>query len=244
MMFRAKVRDGTHFYDPLGLASEGVRVDFQVMANAYLYGGRFMSYIAYTYSPELLVEWIKRTEESKRSYAAEFERVLGLPLDDAWQDWIEFEREHQNQNLEAIRQFPTTDYEDLSDEAYGSMSRAYFDADRNSLIAGVRYPGVVAHIGEYSLDTRELNHLEDVKGPSLYRVSSVAYDQASGTVFYTSDNKALSGPDGHRSRDRESPDAAPRCPYRRTRVQQSGSVNLGCSPSQWIREPRSNSLSL
>lgn len=190
MMFRAKVRDGTHFYDPLGLASEGVRVDFQVMANAYLYGGRFMSYIAYTYSPDMLVEWIKRTAESKRSYRAEFERVLGLPLDDAWQDWIEFEREHQRKNLEAIRQNPTTDYEDLSDEAFGSMSRAYLDADRNALIAGVRYPGVVAHIGEYSLDTRELNHLEDVKGPSLYRVSSVAYDQASGTVFYTSDNKA------------------------------------------------------
>ena len=191
MMFRAKVRDGTHFYDPLGLASEGVRVDFQVMANAYLYGGRFMSYIAYTYSPEMLVEWIKRTAESKRSYAAEFERVLGLPLDDAWQDWIEFEHEHQRKNLEAIRQFPTTDYEDLSDEALGSLSRAYHDADRNSLIAGVRYPGTVAHIGEYSLDTRELNHLEDVKGPSLYSVTSVAYDQASGTVFFTSDNKAF-----------------------------------------------------
>lgn len=190
MMFRAKVRDGSHFYDPLGLASEGVRIDFQVMANAYLYGGRFMSYTAYTYSPEQLVEWIKRTADSKRSYQAEFERVFGLPLDDAWQDWIEFERAHQQKNLDAIRQFPTTEYEDLSDVAYGSMSRAYYDPDRNSLIAGVQYPGTVAHIGEYSLDTRELNHLEDIKVPSLYRVSSVAYDKDSGTVFYTADNKA------------------------------------------------------
>jgi hypothetical protein len=190
MMFRSMVRDGAHFYDPLGLVAEGVKVDFQVMANAYLYGGRFMSYIAYTYSPELLVEWIKRTAESKRSYGAEFERVFDLSIDEAWQHWIDWEHEHQRKNLEAIRQFPTTEYEDLSDEAFGSMSRTYFDAERNSLIAGVQYPGVVAHIGEYSLDTRQLNHLEDVKVPSLYRVSSVAYDQASGTVFYTSDNKA------------------------------------------------------
>ena len=190
MMFRAKVRDGTHFYDPLGLASEGVRVDFQHMANAYLYGGRFVSYIAYTYSPQQLVEWIKRTRDSKRSYRAEFERVFSLPLDDAWQDWIEFEHAHQRNNLAAIRQFPTTEYQDLSDVAWGSMSRAFFDAERNSLVAGVQYPGTVAHIGEYSLDTREMNNLEDIKVPSLYSVSSVTYDQASGTVFYTADNKA------------------------------------------------------
>ena len=30
--------------------------------------------------------------------------MLGLPLEDAWQDWIEFEHEHQRENLEAIRQ--------------------------------------------------------------------------------------------------------------------------------------------
>ncbi len=191
MMFRAKVRDETHFYDPLGLASEGVRVDFQHMANAYLYGGRFMSYIAYTYTPEQLVQWIKRTADSKRSYLAEFERVFGLPLDDAWQDWIEFERAHQRKNLEAIRQYPTTEYEDLSEVAYGSMSRAYYDEERNSLIAGVQYPGTLAHIAEYSLDTREMNHLEDIKVPSLYKVSSVAYDKDAGTVFYTADNKAF-----------------------------------------------------
>jgi hypothetical protein len=36
MVFRAMVRDDAHFYDPLGLASRGTRVDFQVGANAYL----------------------------------------------------------------------------------------------------------------------------------------------------------------------------------------------------------------
>ena len=38
MVFRAMVRDDAHFYDPLGLASRGTQVDFQVGANAYLYG--------------------------------------------------------------------------------------------------------------------------------------------------------------------------------------------------------------
>ena len=57
MVFRAMVRDDAHFYDPLGLASRGVQVDFQIGANAYLYGTRFFTYLAYTYSPEKVVAW-------------------------------------------------------------------------------------------------------------------------------------------------------------------------------------------
>ncbi|MEP7316149.1 MAG: tryptophan 7-halogenase, partial [Sphingomicrobium sp.] len=45
MVFRTMVRDGTRFYDPLGLVSRGVRVDFQTGANAYLYGARFVTWL-------------------------------------------------------------------------------------------------------------------------------------------------------------------------------------------------------
>ncbi len=51
MVFRAMVRDDAHFYDPLGLASRGIRVSFQTGGNAYLYGTRFITYLAYAYSP-------------------------------------------------------------------------------------------------------------------------------------------------------------------------------------------------
>lgn len=190
MVFRSKVRDNAHIYDPLGLVSEGVQVDFQVGANAYLYGERFMSYIAYTYSPEKLVEWVARTDGSKRNYEAEFARVFGKDLNDAWQSWIKFEREFQNRNLERIRTYPTTPYEDLADNGLGSVSRTFYNRERDSLIAGLRNPGVVSHIGEYSLSERELEHIEDVKVPMLYRVTSLAYDESSDTVFYTTDNYA------------------------------------------------------
>ena len=190
MMFRSMVRDGAHFYDPLGLVAEGVKVDFQVGANAYLYGGRFMTYVAYTYGPDMLIEWVKRTDEGERWYENEFERVFGITLNEAWQDWIDWEHEFQRKNLEEIRQFPITEHEDLADGGLGSVSRAYYDPERNSILAGLRYPGVVAHIGEYSLERRRVDRLEDVKVPMLYRVSSVAYDPDSETVFYTTDNYA------------------------------------------------------
>ena len=190
MVFRSKVRDDGHFYDPLGLVAEGTQVDFQVGANAYLYGGRFVNYMAYEYGPDKIAKWAVRSEGSHRWYEKDFERLYGKSLDDAWQEWIVHEREFQEANLERIREFPTTEYRDLSEGALGSVSRAYYDADRNSLVAGIRYPGVVAHIGEFDLDAGTVRRLEDIKIPMIYRVSSVAYDARTKTVFYTADNYA------------------------------------------------------
>ncbi len=190
MVFRSMVRDDAHFYDPLGLVAEGVTIDFQVGANAYLYGARFITYLAYAYSPEKVVEWAQRNAGSRRSYEEEFDRVFGKRLNDAWQDWVGFEREFQLRNLDELRAFPITAHEQLLPEALGSVSRAYYNADRDSLIAGYRYPGVVSHIGELSLATGKVQKLDDIKGPMIYRVASVAYDMEADTVFYTTDNYA------------------------------------------------------
>ena len=65
MVFRAMVRDDAHFYSNLGLVSKGVAADFQTGTNAYLYGTRFFSYLAYVYSPQTVVEWLKRGEDSE-----------------------------------------------------------------------------------------------------------------------------------------------------------------------------------
>ena len=58
MVFRAMVRDHATFYDPLGLASRGVQTSFQITGDAYLYGTRFFTWLAYTYSPEKVVHRI------------------------------------------------------------------------------------------------------------------------------------------------------------------------------------------
>ena len=52
MVFRAMVRDGARFYDPLGLVAEGTKIDFQTEVNSYLYGTRFITWLAYRYSPD------------------------------------------------------------------------------------------------------------------------------------------------------------------------------------------------
>ncbi|MBS0556954.1 MAG: hypothetical protein JSR27_06010 [Proteobacteria bacterium] len=188
MVFRAMVRDNAHFYDPAGLAAEGTKVDFQVGVNNYLYGTRFISYLALTYSPEKVIAWAARRQGSARYYADQFQKVFGKPLTAAWQDWIAWEHGFQKANLERIAKYPVTHLQPLSHGGLGSISRAYYDAQRNVIVAGFRYPGVAAYIGTMSLADGSIRRLVDVKGPMLYRVTSLAYDPTTKTAFYTTDN--------------------------------------------------------
>ena len=191
MVFRAMVRDDAHFYDPLGLESRGMRSDFQFTANAYLYGARFMTWLAYTYGPDKVVNWIRRDEGSARNYADQFQLVFGRALDDAWADWIAFEHAFQRANLAAVRKFPITQHRILGAGAVGSISRMALDESTGTLYGAFRYPGTVEHVGAIDLRTGEVRRLADIKRAMLYKVASIAYDPSTGTLFYTNDNLAF-----------------------------------------------------
>ena len=190
MVFRSMVRDDARFYDPLGLVSEGTKIDFQLQINSYLYGTRFMMWLANTYSPGKLIEWVRRQEGSRAYYSSHFRQVYGRSLESAWAGWIEWERAFQQKNLEAIRRHPTTPYRDVSDRALGSVSRAYYDETLGKLYAAFNYPGVVAHVGSIDVETGALERLVDIKGPVIYTVTSLAYDPGTRQLFYTTDNGA------------------------------------------------------
>jgi hypothetical protein len=191
MVFRAKVRDGTRIYSPLGLESEGTSSDFMVGANSYLYGARFFSYLALTYGPDRTVEWLRRSEDSKAFYASQFRHVFGKPLNAVWDEWIVFERGFQRANLDAIGRYPLTEVRHLSPRGLGSMSRGFVDDRTNSLIAAFRYPGRIGFLGRMDLATGKLTPLTDLDGMMLYKVTSVAFDSDSRTAFYTNQNYAF-----------------------------------------------------
>lgn len=190
MVFRSMVRDGARFYDPLGLVAEGTKIDFQLQINSYLYGARFMTWLAHRYSPEQVVRWVRRDEGSRGYYASQFRAVFGTPLESAWREWIGFERAFQTRNLEAIRRYPTTRYRDISPRALGSVSRAFFEPDPGRIYAAFNYPGAVAHVGAIDVETGVIDRLVDIKGPVIYTVTSLAYDPLGKVLFYTADNNA------------------------------------------------------
>lgn len=190
MVFRAMVRDDARFYDPLGLASHAVKVNFQVGVNAYLYGTRFFTWLGYTHSPEKVVEWIRRDEGSERYYADNFRRVFGIPLEKAWQDWIAFERDFQKRNLAEVRKHPITPHRPLVDSAMGSVSRMFYDEPSGTIYSAFKYPGVVDHIGALNTRDGSVRRLVDIKRAMLFTVTSLAHDAGSGTLFFVNDNTA------------------------------------------------------
>jgi len=190
MVFRAMVRDDAHFYSNLGLVAAGTRVDFQVGANAYLYGTRFISYLALTYSPRHVIDWVKRDEDSDRYYATQFKRVFGKSMETAWNEWIAWEHEFQRANLAKVREFPLTPLRPITGQTLGSISRSFIDPYNNTMVGGFRYPGVVAHVGAVSLDDGSMERYVDIAGPMLYQVTSAAFDSKNRLFFYTNDNTA------------------------------------------------------
>lgn len=191
MVWRAKVRDKDRFFSPLGLESEGIALDFQVGVNDYLYGTRFMSYLALTYGPDKVVAWQSRPEDSKAFYAARFKQVFGKSLDRVWDDWIAFEHDFQKANLAKLAQYPLSQTQKLSPHGLGSISRGFVDPKTNSLIAAFRYPGTIGFLGRMDLATGKLTKLQEIKGMMLYRVTSLAFDPETRKAYYTEDNGAF-----------------------------------------------------
>src|SRR5690606_2167366 len=111
------------------------------------YGTRFLTWLARRHSPAQVVDWIARREGSRGYYAAQFRKVFGQKLKQAWAEWIADERAFQQKNLAAIREYPITPHTDLTTRALGSVSRAWYDPERGRLYAAFNYPGVVAHVG-------------------------------------------------------------------------------------------------
>jgi len=188
MVFRTKVRDGNRFYYPVGLEAEGTKIDFQIGVNSYLYGTRFLSYLAYRHGPESLVNWVNRVEGSKAYFLSQFKKVYGVSLHRMWSEWIDWERRFQKENLELIRKYPITSYINISSGALGSISRAYYDKSDEKLYAAINFPGQIAHISEIDIKSGDIKKICYIKSAALYFVTSLAYDPDSKTLFYTEDH--------------------------------------------------------
>jgi hypothetical protein len=190
MVFRTRTFNNAHLYSAQGLESEGTTTDFQGKSNSYLYGTRFMGYLAYTHGPEKIIEWVKRKDGSRSSYSAQFKHVFGESLNREWKEWITFERHWQSENINRINQHPVTIPEPITEKKLGSVSYPYLDKKRNKVYLAVNYPGKIPHLAALNLTNGTLEHLCDIKGAALFYVSSVVYDEASDLIFFTTDNDA------------------------------------------------------
>ncbi len=188
MVFRAMVRDNAPFYNPLGLVSKGTDVDFQLEINSYLYGARFMTWLARRYSPEQADRMGRPPRGQPRL------------LRDAVHAGV---RRHPGRGVGAVdrrranlsageprgdSQVSDHPYRDVTSRALGSVSRAYYDPASKKIYAAFNYPGVVAHVGAIDIESGAVQRIMPIKGPVIYSVTSLAWDPDARALFYTTDN--------------------------------------------------------
>lgn len=122
MNFRAMVKQDKAFSSVVGLETDGTTRDFQLGNNSYLYGTRFVNYLAYRYGLDSLIAFYNHTDDSKTLFNRQFEKVYGKSLRTVWDEWIAFEHEHQRANLAAVNAYPLTPLRDLCGASMGSVS--------------------------------------------------------------------------------------------------------------------------
>ena len=83
------------------------------------------------------------------------EAVYGISLSKAWNDFIQFEKKFQEQNIKRIQQSPITKVEPLSDKTEGWVTRAYLDHSDTSVIFGFHHPNHLASIQKLKLSSHK-----------------------------------------------------------------------------------------
>ncbi len=190
MVFRTLVLEEARIHSAQGLESEGVTTDFQGRSNSYLYGTRFMGYLAYQYGPGKLIDWVKRDHGSRAFFVSQFKNIYGKPIRRAWDEWISFENDWQMSNVTALKEHPVTEPVPVAGRSLGSVSYAHYNRDRNQVYVAINYPGQTPHLAALDVATGKLRRLTDIKGAALFYVSSVSYDPEGEVLYYTTDNDA------------------------------------------------------
>lgn len=193
MVFRSMAKENAYFYRPIGLQTEGTTIDFQVGVNAYLYGTRFVSYLSSTYGVDKVKEFYKRDSTSSKFYATQFKNVFGKDVVDTWDEWIEAEKDFQDNNLKTIGTYPLTEKNEFTDEIFGSVSRPQYNKEKNEIYCAINRPGDVASLVAMNIKNGDIRKIADVESPGLYYVTNFAYDEENNRIFCTTHNNNWRG---------------------------------------------------
>jgi hypothetical protein len=188
MYFRSIVADKQPIYSMIGLETEGTTIDFQVGANAYLYGTRFVNYLSLQYGVSKLKDFYSRTENSSAFYGRQFKKVYGQNIKKTWGEWSTWERNFQQQNIDNVSEHPLSAYRPITSKELGSVSKYGYNSKTGKIYAAINYPGVISQIAEIDINSGKIRKLANLDSPSLYYSTHLAYDPDHERIFISEQN--------------------------------------------------------
>ncbi len=191
MYFRSIVNDKEPLYSIVGLETEGTTIDFQVGANSYLYGSRFVTYLAHQYGIDKLKSFYTRTDDSKAFFAKQFKQVYSLPVKQVWDEWRDWEVKFQKENILSIKEFPLTDFRKITEKPLGNVSKCCYNPYTQKIYAAINYPGVISQIAEIDINTGKIRKIATLDSPQLYYSTNIAYNPAKEKIYITEHNQKI-----------------------------------------------------
>jgi len=188
MYFRSIVNEQKPLYSLVGLETEGTSIDFQVGANSYLYGSRFVTYLAYRYGIDKLKAFYIRSDDSKAFYASQFKKVYERSVQSVWKDWIDWEKQFQKENTDLIKSYPITSFKNITSKPLGSVSNYGYNPSTGKLYAAINYPGIVSQIAEIDRYTGKIRKIATLDSPVMYYSTDLTYNPLKEKIYISEQN--------------------------------------------------------
>ncbi|MGV8095971.1 MAG: hypothetical protein AB2L24_29315 [Mangrovibacterium sp.] len=188
MYFRSIVNEQQPIYSLVGLETEGTTIDFQVGANSYLYGTRFVTYLAYQYGIDKLKAFYARADSSKAFYANQFKQVYKKPVRDVWSEWTDWEYQFQQENIKQIKAYPLTEFKPITGQPLGNVSKLAYNPSTGKIYAAINHPGIISQIAEIDKNTGNVRKIATLDSPELYYSTHLAYNPQKEKIYISEHN--------------------------------------------------------
>lgn len=190
MYFRTLVLDNEQFPRNINLETIYTHNSFLLGTLHYFIGTRFISYLSINYGPDKVFLWYtSKPGDFYSGLTAKFADVFGVDFEIAWQSFIDSEIQFQKTNLDKLREYPVTPVTRLTKESFGWVSQP--NLDNNNVIFGSHKAHNLAALFKLNLESGEYREISSLPTPSMYQVSSTAYDKKFNFLFYTTNNNQL-----------------------------------------------------
>ncbi|MBT8380547.1 MAG: hypothetical protein KJN64_15170, partial [Ignavibacteria bacterium] len=192
MYFRSLVSEGKGFPSQLDVETLGSHNTMFLENLFYIYGGRFVGYLSIVYGSEKVIDWFKTKESDFYSgFVGKFETVFGKDFNQAWKEFIEFEKLFQQSNIDFLNQEKFTEVKQVGSNKFGWVTPPQIDKRNGEVVFGYHRPHELASIQSLNLKTGISKIHTSLPTPSMLQVASTAYDEVNGLLFFTTNNNQL-----------------------------------------------------
>lgn len=192
MYFRSLVYEEKDFPSQLDLETLLSHNSILLENIHYMYGGRFVAYLSIIYGSDKVLDWFRTKDgDTYVGFEGKFRKVFNVDFYKAWNDFANYEKNFQADNIRILQKAEQTKLRQVSPENFGWVSRPFYDSPTKSVFFVYHRSHQLTSLQSLDLTTGISKKHISIATPSMIQVSSIALDEVNGLLFYTTNNNQL-----------------------------------------------------